>query len=64
MHFVTADVGGSGVLENSSRRVLASPKVDTSTVLAAKTSAFLEGEAITGEAPWGGRFAVLVVGLF
>ena len=50
VHFVTADVGGSGRLENDEKRVLAAPKVDTSTVLASKTSVFLEGEAITRQA--------------
>ena len=50
MHFVTADVGGSGVLENADRRVLAKPKIDTSSVLASESSVFLEGQTITRQA--------------
>lgn len=50
MHFVTADVGGSGVLENADRRVIAKPKMDTSSVLASESSVFLEGQTITKQA--------------
>ena len=50
VHFVTADVGGSGVLENADRRVIAKPKMDTSSVLASESSVFLEGQTITKQA--------------
>lgn len=61
VHFVTADVGGSGLVEKAERRVLAAPKIDTSTVLASKTSAFLEGEAITRQAAVGKSRSCLCV---
>ena len=50
MHFVTADVGGSGVLESAQQRVLAKPQMDPSSVLASENSVFLEGQAITKQA--------------
>ena len=50
VHFVTADVGGSGVLESTPQCVLAKPKIDPSSVLASENSVFLEGQAITKQA--------------
>ena len=50
VNFVTCDVGGSQVMENAKKRVLALPKIDSSSVLASKRSVFLEGAPITRQA--------------
>ena len=62
VHFVTADVGGSGVLENADRRVIAKPKMDTSSVLASESSVFLEGQTITKQVTQGGGCVCSVAG--
>eukprot|EP00435_Cladocopium_sp_Y103_P012876 s3119_g3.t1 len=62
VHFVTADVGGSGVLESTQQRVLAKPKIDPSSVLASENSVFLEGQAITKQVTQGGGCVCSVAG--
>lgn len=62
VNFVTCDVGGSQVMENAKKRVLALPKIDSSSVLASKRSVFLEGAPITRQVTQGGGCVCSVAG--
>ncbi|CAE7568348.1 unnamed protein product [Symbiodinium natans] len=63
VRFVTSDVGGSGIVEDLSRNVLARPEKDKSSVLATSTSVFLQGGPASKVIQGGGCICSVAGGL-
>lgn len=63
VRFVTSDVGGSGIMEDLSRNVLARPEVDKSSVHAMPTSVFLHGGPASKVIQGGGCICSVAGGL-
>jgi len=63
VRFVTSDVGGSGIMEDLSRNVLARPEVDKSSVHPMPTSVFLRGGPASKVIQGGGCICSVAGGL-